>query len=98
MGDVSLWPLAALYLGAVNLISFCAMGWDKGQARRRGRRVPERTLLLLDFLGGSLGGILGMLLFRHKTLHWKFRLLPPLFLLLHLAMLCWLRFGGIYLG
>ena len=41
MGEISLWPLAALYLGAMNLISFCAMGWDKGQARRRGRRAAE---------------------------------------------------------
>ena len=90
MGEISLWPLAALYLGAVNLISFCAMGWDKGQARRRGRRVPERTLLLLDFLGGSLGGILGMLLFRHKTLHLKFRVLPVVFLGAQAGVLFWL--------
>lgn len=90
MGEISLWPLAVFYLGAVNLISFCAMGWDKGQARRRGRRVPERTLLLLDFFGGSLGGILGMLLFRHKTLHLKFRVLPVVFLGAQAGVLFWL--------
>lgn len=90
MGEISLWPLVAFYLGAVNLISFCAMGWDKGQARRRGRRVPERTLLLLDFLGGSLGGICGMFLFRHKTLHLKFRVLPVVFLAVQAGVLFWL--------
>ena len=58
--------------------------------RRRGRRVPERTLLLLDFLGGSLGGILGMLLFRHKTLHLKFRVLPVVFLGAQAGVLFWL--------
>lgn len=90
MGEISLWPLAALYPGAVNLISFCAMGWDKHRARRHGRRVPERTLLLLDLLGGSLGGILGMLLFRHKTLHLKFRVLPVVFLAVQAGVLFWL--------
>lgn len=90
MGDVSLWPLVALYLGVMNLISFCAMAWDKHRARRHGWRVPERTLLLLDFFGGSLGGILGMLLFRHKTLHLKFRVLPVVFLGAQAGVLFWL--------
>ena len=35
-------------------------------------RIPEKALLLLSFLGGAIGGILGMLLFRHKTKHWYF--------------------------
>ena len=84
------WPLLALYYLCLNLFSFAAMAWDKSLAKSRCQRIPERALLLLDFLGGSLGGMIAMYLFRHKTLHLKFRVLPVLFLLLHLALLLWL--------
>lgn len=82
------WGLLGLYLLVLNLISFSAMALDKRRARRGSRRIPERTLLLLDFFGGSLGGLCGMLLCRHKTLHLKFTVLVPLFFVLHAAGLC----------
>ena len=74
------------YLAAVNLLLFALMGIDKARARARERRIPEATLFLFALIGGSLGGTLGMFLFRHKTRHWTFRVLFPLFLLLHLAL------------
>ena len=84
------WPLLALYYLCLNLFSFAAMAWDKSLAKSRRQRIPERALLLLDLLGGSLGGILGMLLFRHKTLHLKFRVLPVVFLGAQAGVLFWL--------
>lgn len=53
---------------------FAAMGYDKRQAKKRGRRVPERNLWLLAILGGGIGAYLGMQMFRHKTRHTSFRI------------------------
>lgn len=61
---------AAIYLGLVavtSLASFVAFGFDKRRATTGGRRVPERTLLVLAFLGGWPGAILAQRQFRHKT-------------------------------
>lgn len=55
------------WLTAINLLAFCLCGWDKLQARRHGRRIPEHTLLLLCALGGGPAFFAGMLLFHHKT-------------------------------
>ncbi|PWK14907.1 DUF1294 domain-containing protein [Tumebacillus permanentifrigoris] len=62
----------------LNVYSFVLMGYDKRQAKRHGRRVPERTLFLLSFVGGCIGISLGMEKFRHKTQHKSFRILVPL--------------------
>ncbi len=80
-----------VYLGAVNLLDFILMGADKSKAKRGAYRVPEATLLLFAILGGSVGGILGMLLFRHKTRHAAFALGLPLILLAQLAIAWALR-------
>lgn len=82
--------LLELYLLAVNLAAFFLMGADKRRARRGGWRIPEKTLFLPAVLGGALGGVLGMRVFRHKTRHWYFRFGFPLLLLLQLALAVWL--------
>ena len=86
--------LLLLCLAALNLLTLLVFGWDKWQARRGGRRVPERTLLLLALMGGSMGAWLGMQWWHHKTLHARFRLLVPLFLLMHAALWGWWLFEG----
>ena len=48
------------------------MGLDKLYAGRGERRIPEKRLVLFAALGGAVGGLLGMYLFRHKTRHWYF--------------------------
>lgn len=53
--------------------AFAAMGYDKMQAKKKGKRVPERNLWLLAFLGGGIGAYIGMQMFRHKTRHTAFR-------------------------
>ncbi|MEA4964445.1 MAG: DUF1294 domain-containing protein [Oscillospiraceae bacterium] len=71
----------------INALGFLNMYLDKRKARTGAWRIPERTLLLAAFLGGSLGTLLGMLVFHHKTRKLKFQILVPLFLLLHLGLL-----------
>ena len=78
------------YLAAINLAAFFLMWLDKRRARRKGaRRVRERTLFLSALLGGSVGAIAGMRLFRHKTKHWYFAWGMPAILILQLV-LAWL--------
>ena len=77
----------ALYLAAINLITFFVYGADKRRARIPGaRRVPEKTLFALALLLGSAGALLGMRVFHHKTRHWYFVVGIPLILAAQLAL------------
>lgn len=80
------------WLLAWTLLAFALMGIDKALARGGRRRVPEKTLFLSAIAGGSAGALLGMFLFRHKTLHRSFRLGMPAILLAQLLLA-----GGLYL-
>ena len=74
-------------------MTFTVYGVDKAKARRGAWRVPEKTLFLLPLLGGSVGALLGMLAFRHKTKHWYFVWGIPLILLAQIALAVWLDAG-----
>ena len=78
------------YLAAVNVVTFTVYGIDKRKARRGAWRIPEKTLFLLPLLGGSVGALLGMKVFRHKTKHWYFVWGIPIILLAQLALTVWL--------
>ena len=78
------------YLALINIVLLVLFGRDKAAARRGGRRTPETTLLALAVIGGSLGGWLGMLLFRHKTRKPAFRIGLPLILIVQLLLAGWL--------
>lgn len=80
--DVALWG----YLILMNLIAFALYGIDKRRAKQGAWRISEYTLLLVALLGGSLGALLGMRYFHHKTRHRKFRYGVPLILLLQLGL------------
>lgn len=80
----------AIYLLLINALSFLLMLADKQKARKKRWRIPEATLLGIAAIGGSLGALAGMYLFRHKTLHFKFSLGVPVLLALHILFLCWL--------
>ena len=82
--------LLAIYLFLINLALFLTIGADKLRAKAHKRRVPEATLFLLAILGGSIGGIGGMYLFRHKTRHRSFVFGFPVILALQLALGVWL--------
>lgn len=79
-----------VWLAAVNVVTFAVYGIDKAKAKRGAWRVPERTLFLLPLLGGSLGALLGMKVFHHKTKHWYFVWGIPLILLAQIALAVWL--------
>ena len=82
----------AVWLIAINLVTFAVYGADKRRARRGAWRVPEKTLFLLPLLGGSVGALLGMRVFHHKTKHWYFVWGTPLILLAQAALAVWLLY------
>ena len=61
-----------ILLASLSLFAFLLYGLDKWKAKRGARRIPELWLLGIGLLGGSLGALIGMYLFRHKTRHWYF--------------------------
>ena len=78
------------YLLIINLFTFVCYGLDKHKSKRKARRISERWLLLLALIGGSIGAWLGMLVWRHKTKHAKFRFGVPILLLLQVALYWWI--------
>ena len=80
---------------ALSVLAFVLMGFDKGRARRGGRRVAELTFFSLALLGGTPGAILGMYVFRHKTRHWYFKWGLPILLLVQLATWLWFWVYGV---
>lgn len=76
------------YLLAVNILAFALFGIDKQKARRNLWRIPEKTLLLSAVIGGSVGAILGMRFFHHKTRKPKFAVGVPVILLVQIAAVC----------
>ena len=96
------WGLLACCLVFINLITFLAFGLDKWKAKRKEkketvRRIPEKNLLLLAAAGGSVGALLGMKVFHHKTLHKAFRFGLPVILALQILIPfgLWLYFSVI---
>ncbi|AZN40946.1 DUF1294 domain-containing protein [Paenibacillus albus] len=76
-----------LYLIIMNIYVFNLMRIDKRRATRdRKHRIPEKTLLGMSLIGGSLGGVMAMRMFRHKTKHLAFSIGMPLMLVLHVAL------------
>ncbi|MBR0226999.1 MAG: DUF1294 domain-containing protein [Clostridia bacterium] len=89
---MNLYVIIGIVLAALNALSFGLMAYDKKCAKAGKWRVPEKTLFLATACFGGLGGVLGMVLCRHKTKHWYFKLFFPLLLALQviaLALLAW---------
>ena len=74
-----------LWLPILNLLTLFLFALDKHRAQRHQTRIPERTLFLLSILGGSLGALAGMQLWRHKTRHASFQIGIPVILLIQAA-------------
>lgn len=84
------WTVLLVWLAVINLLTFIVYGADKRRARRGKWRVPEKTLFLLPLLGGSIGALLGMRVFHHKTKHWYFVWGIPAILLAQIALAVWI--------
>ena len=78
--------IAIYYLLIINLLTFAVNGIDKAKAKKGAWRIPEKSLLLLAVIGGSIGAWLGIRLWRHKTMHPQFKWGVPLILLIQLAL------------
>ena len=74
------------YLLALSFIAFVLYAADKSKAKRGAWRIPEKTLLLTGFLGGAVGALLAMNLFRHKTKHYYFYVVNVLGLVWQIAL------------
>lgn len=86
------WRNIIIYLLAMNLIGFIAMGWDKWKAQRGDWRTPEKTLMTICALGGGIGTILGMYTFRHKTKKLKFTVGMPTILIVEIVAVIYFFF------
>ena len=78
------------YLVLINLLTFIVYGIDKLKAKKGKWRIPESTLLLLAFMGGSVGAWLGIKVWHHKTLHKKFKYGVPFIFILQIALCIYL--------
>ena len=87
--------LIIAYLIITNFIGFVLMGIDKRRAIKNAFRVPEATLFSMAIIGGSIGSILGMLIFRHKTRRWYFKVGLPAILVLQIAIVALLVWSPI---
>ena len=75
-----------LYFLIINLIGFLAMAIDKWKAKNNAWRIPENTLFSITVLGGGIGTIAGMYVFRHKTKKPKFTIGMPVILVLEIVL------------
>lgn len=75
-----------IYILLMNIWAFSLFGADKAYAKRRDRRIRESKLIKVCFWGGAIGGLIGMNVFRHKTLKKKFSIGVPIMFILQLVL------------
>ena len=80
------------YLIGINVLAFLLYGIDKAKAKHGAWRIAEKVLLGIGILGGALGALAGMKLFRHKTRHWYFIAINTAALTVQIILLAWLVF------
>lgn len=84
--------IVVAYFLIVNLIGFAIMGIDKRKAVKGAFRIPEATLFVVALIGGSIGSLLGIYTFRHKTRKWYFVYGMPAILILQIVAIFLLLF------
>ena len=75
-----------IYLAVVNLFAFILFGIDKHKAKSQKWRISEKGLFVLAIIGGSVGALVGMYAFHHKTKHWYFVIGIPAILIIQIAI------------
>ena len=78
------------YLIVINIVAFLVYGIDKWKAKQGSWRISEATLLMLPVIGGSIGALLGMKIWHHKTMHKKFKYGLPLIFIIQILLICYL--------
>jgi len=78
------------YYLLINIITFLVWGYDKLKAKTNGWRVPEVTLYLLILIGGGIGALAGMIVFRHKTRKPQFKIAAILSIVIHLSIILYI--------
>ena len=78
------------YLIVINIVTFLVYGIDKWKAKQGSWRISEATLLILAVIGGSIGALLGMKIWHHKTMHKKFKYGLPLILIIQIILIGYL--------
>ena len=81
-----------IYIVIINIIGFLAMYIDKQKAKSASWRIPENTLFIITAIGGGIGTIAGMYLFRHKTKKWTFKIGLPVLLILDILIVLYFAF------
>lgn len=84
--------IGVIYLLGINVVEFTLMYIDKERAKAKQYRISERTLFIVAILGGSIGAILGMQVFRHKTKHISFTFGMPAILVVQIILLLLCKF------
>lgn len=84
--------IVLFYVLAINLIAFLAYGIDKLKAKKNMWRIPEATLMWMAVAGGSIGAIIGMKVWHHKTLHKKFKFGIPAIIIIQIALIGYLTY------
>ncbi|SIS51391.1 DUF1294 domain-containing protein [Salimicrobium flavidum] len=81
------WILA----GVMSIVTWMVMGLDKWKAIRKKQRIAEKSLFSLAIAGGATGGVLGMIMFRHKTQKKSFKILFPFLMGVQMLLLLFLE-------
>lgn len=81
-----------LYVLIINLIGFLIMGIDKFKAQKGYWRTPEKTIFIITLLGGGIGTVAGMYVFRHKTKKMKFTIGLPTILISEIVLIIYFMF------
>ena len=87
---MKLYEIVLYYLLTINIFTMYTFFLDKSKAKNHKWRIKERTLFLLSIIGGSLGALLGMKLFKHKTKHWYFKYGIPFILIIQIIFVLFL--------
>ena len=89
-GGIEMTEALLYYLIVINIVTFLVYGIDKWKAKQGSWRISEATLLILAVIGGSIGALLGMKVWRNKTQHKKFKYGLPLILIIQIILIGYL--------
>ena len=74
-----------VYLVIINIAAFCLYGIDKSAAIKQKQRIPNKVLLGMAVIGGSVGALAGMYTFRHKTKKWYYTVTVPVIMMIQIT-------------